>query len=135
MSYDFTDHGVPDDLPNPVAEALRQRKRADRLERLWRKAVQKTRRKHNELKRLRTEVRQHVVEWENRCLKTEAAAASLAGRLVQTCEWEENDAGTWETSCDRVYMFYDGGPVENGFYHCPYCGATLRASAGRGEEE
>jgi hypothetical protein len=42
-----------------------------------------------------------------------------------TCHWAENDDGAHETSCGETFEFTDGGPKENKFKHCPYCGRRL----------
>lgn len=38
-------------------------------------------------------------------------------------EWEDHDY--WETSCDNLFQFNDGGPKENHFEYCPYCGKRI----------
>ena len=43
----------------------------------------------------------------------------------KTCEWIENDDGVWVTECDELFEFTDGGPKENWFNFCPYCGNKL----------
>lgn len=42
------------------------------------------------------------------------------------CQWIEDDDGVWETSCNDYFQFNDGGPHENGFLFCPYCGKKLK---------
>jgi hypothetical protein len=44
-----------------------------------------------------------------------------------TCEWEENEDGMWETSCENAFVFEEGGPEENGQKFCCYCGNPLKA--------
>ena len=44
-----------------------------------------------------------------------------------TCEWSENSDGQWETSCDNMFEFNEGGPILNGFKFCPYCGVAMQA--------
>ena len=41
------------------------------------------------------------------------------------CEWHEDERGLWHTQCGNVFEFYDGGPKENNFRFCPYCGRRL----------
>ena len=43
----------------------------------------------------------------------------------QTCKWEQNADGVWETECDEMFIFNDGNPEENGFKYCPYCGIPI----------
>lgn len=31
----------------------------------------------------------------------------------------------YKTSCGDAFVFDAGGPLFNGFYHCPYCGLSL----------
>jgi hypothetical protein len=42
-----------------------------------------------------------------------------------TCDWAENQDGAYETSCGETFEFTDGGPKENKFKHCPYCGRRM----------
>ena len=55
-----------------------------------------------------------------------ALFASLARETPLTCTWTENEDGVYETNCDNMFVFNDGGPVENGFRYCPYCGLELK---------
>lgn len=45
------------------------------------------------------------------------------------CNWTEDlqpDGDVaWETECDNLFVFTAGGPTENGFNYCPYCGDVL----------
>ena len=47
-----------------------------------------------------------------------------------TCTWTQNDDeddSYWAAACcDRLFVFNDGTPSENGFAFCPYCGLELR---------
>ena len=51
--------------------------------------------------------------------------AALARETPLTCTWTQNEDGVYETNCDNMFVFNDGGPVENGFCYCPYCGLEL----------
>lgn len=45
-----------------------------------------------------------------------------------TCAWvlrEYLDHDRWETECDQAFQFTNGGPEENQFTWCPYCGGRL----------
>jgi len=46
-------------------------------------------------------------------------------QIMQICKWTQDSDGLWDTSCGNRFEFYDGGPVENDFRWCPYCGKTL----------
>lgn len=51
------------------------------------------------------------------------------------CHWREDDDGTWIPSCGGdAFEFNEGGPVENKFARCPYCGWKLIVVA-RPEDE
>jgi len=41
------------------------------------------------------------------------------------CTWIENTDGLWESDCRHLFEFWAGGPGENGFVYCPYCGMIL----------
>lgn len=44
----------------------------------------------------------------------------------EPCLWTYDDIdGLWETSCGRGFCFSDGGPKDNAFLFCPYCGNQL----------
>jgi hypothetical protein len=49
-------------------------------------------------------------------------------RLIdpQPCTWTE-DCDYWEATCGGAFTFNDGGPTDNGFKFCPYCGKPLVA--------
>ena len=46
--------------------------------------------------------------------------------MSERCEWSEDDDGVWETGCLNKFVFNDGGPPENDFEFCPYCGKQLK---------
>jgi len=41
------------------------------------------------------------------------------------CEWKQDQDGNWDTGCKNAFIFTDGGPWENGFNFCPYCGKRI----------
>jgi hypothetical protein len=46
------------------------------------------------------------------------------------CAWEQEsdpDYEHWETGCKNAFQFTDGGPKENNFKFCPYCGGKMIA--------
>ena len=59
-----------------------------------------------------------------------ALFASLAREAPLTCTWTQNDDeddSYWAAACcDHLFVFNDGGPVENSFRYCPYCGLELK---------
>jgi len=58
-----------------------------------------------------------------------ALFAAQARETPLTCTWTQNDDeddSYWAAACcDHLFVFNDGGPVENGFRYCPYCGREL----------
>jgi rRNA maturation endonuclease Nob1 len=56
--------------------------------------------------------------------------------MDRTCQWAQDDMGgddVWETQCGQAFQFNDGGPAENSFKFCAYCGGNLveaRTSSG-----
>lgn len=46
--------------------------------------------------------------------------------MTEKCKWSEDGDGVWDTSCGERFEFVDGGPPENGFEFCPYCGKKLK---------
>lgn len=58
----------------------------------------------------------------------EADELEMSRPRNSVCKWTpaDLDEGTWETNCGELFTFLVGGPEENGFSYCPYCGDTLR---------
>ncbi len=49
---------------------------------------------------------------------------------MNICKWHKNgyhweDHGYWETNCDNIFQFNNGGPKDNHFKFCPYCGGLI----------
>jgi len=55
-----------------------------------------------------------------------ALFAAQARETPHPCTWTQNEDGVYETNCDNMFVFNDGGPVENDFRYCPYCGLELK---------
>jgi len=47
-----------------------------------------------------------------------------------SCGWKQDKDRNWWSSCGEGYRLDDGGPVENGFKFCPYCGGEIRMGGG-----
>ena len=45
--------------------------------------------------------------------------------VMPLCIWTEDSDGTWDTQCNNRHTFFDGGPEENHYEYCPYCGKHL----------
>lgn len=41
------------------------------------------------------------------------------------CKWASDDDGNWWGSCGQGYTFIDGGPKENNWNFCNYCGKKV----------
>lgn len=41
------------------------------------------------------------------------------------CKWTSDDDGIYATECYKLHIFTSGGPIENFFKYCPYCGKFL----------
>lgn len=50
--------------------------------------------------------------------------------MDEKCIWKYDDPddenNAYATSCNNYFQFNDGGPTENGFKFCPYCGKELK---------
>lgn len=68
-----------------------------------------------------------------------AALSDAVGAAADTrCTWRrDNDEGLWQVDCcARMFEFTgDGGPVDHGFAHCPYCGRLLHEGPWRDEAD
>lgn len=54
-----------------------------------------------------------------------AVDSNLPGENL-TCEWTEDDDGSFDTTCENKFEFTWDGPKKNGFKFCPYCGEPLK---------
>jgi hypothetical protein len=55
--------------------------------------------------------------------RAERAEAELGE--TEPCVWQETETGDWETDCENLHVIIDGGPTENRFQYCCYCGQPL----------
>ena len=58
-------------------------------------------------------------------IAAEEAKAEQAAEPFETCLWTEDNDIKWDTACGESFVFDDGGPYENGFIFCCYCGKRL----------
>lgn len=57
-------------------------------------------------------------------------------RQSETCVWQEDEDGNWQTTCDRVFvMITDDLPSEASMVFCCYCGKSLEERPYVPEEE
>lgn len=54
--------------------------------------------------------------------------ADKSQTTADPCEWElvDSDFGTWESSCENVFVIHEGTPSENEMHFCCYCGRPLK---------
>lgn len=46
--------------------------------------------------------------------------------MPEACTWKRDEFdATFDTDCGNKFEFYDGGPEQNGWTHCPYCGKPI----------
>jgi len=50
--------------------------------------------------------------------------------MEEKCEWRPDsddwvDENCWNACGGNMFVFNDGGPFENGFKYCPYCGKEI----------
>ena len=59
--------------------------------------------------------------------KATAYATDECTSRDDACVWNEGfDYGIYNTQCGEAFEFTDGGPKENEFRFCPYCGRRLQ---------
>lgn len=56
---------------------------------------------------------------------------------TNTCKWKQDgfnmtEHSYWETTCDNLFRFNTGGPKQNHFKFCPYCGKLIEEAKQRG---
>lgn len=46
------------------------------------------------------------------------------------CRWTlDAQDGYWATGCNNAFTFIDGGPADNAFRFCPYCGRAVQLAS------
>lgn len=45
--------------------------------------------------------------------------------VKKPCKWTVDGDGVWYTECGDAFVFDSGGPTDNKFKVCPYCGGAL----------
>lgn len=65
--------------------------------------------------------------------KAAPGASPQPSQARETCEWtlDDDESGTWSSSCGELWSFIDGGPKENRVTYCHHCGklAAINAKA------
>lgn len=46
-------------------------------------------------------------------------------KVKKVCTWEEDEDGSWNTSCDNKFVLEEGTPLDNDMEFCCYCGTKL----------
>ena len=51
------------------------------------------------------------------------------------CEWElwDREVNMWKTTCKKLHVFNEGGPLENVHTYCPFCGKKIKIVEQKGE--
>lgn len=59
---------------------------------------------------------------------------ALQARCDAICTWtlDDDESGTWASSCGELWSFIDGGPAENRVNYCHYCGGKCAIAAMKG---
>lgn len=58
----------------------------------------------------------------------DAPVRGVGAEATVSCFWgTDGEESFWETQCGHAFEFNDGGPKDNGFFYCPYCGHPLRS--------
>ena len=66
-------------------------------------------------------------DWDQRHARNYIRIA-LALANPTACKWtHKKHLKAHDTTCGRFYKFNKGGPIENKFTHCPYCGHPIEA--------
>ena len=60
-----------------------------------------------------------------------ALYAAAGAAPVPECEWilDDDESGTWASSCGELWSFIDGGPKENRVNYCHHCGGKVMLAA------
>jgi hypothetical protein len=57
-------------------------------------------------------------------------------KFSEKCKWRfVEDMCFYDTSCENAFTFIDGGPLENKFRFCPYCGNEIKLTKPEAEKE
>ena len=76
---------------------------------------------NSEVEYIRADLHQAEVD----ALHAECDRLTAMMEPTSSCGWKQDQDGNWWTSCGKGFTFVDGGPVENGFKFCPYCGGEI----------
>jgi len=54
-----------------------------------------------------------------------------------TCTWslDDEDEGTWASSCGELWLFNEGGPKENRVKYCHHCGKPVDVASAADKKE
>lgn len=56
----------------------------------------------------------------------QAVVDRLMREVPGSCAWNQDEEGIYDTACGNKFWFADGGPNDNEFKFCCYCGAKLK---------
>lgn len=57
---------------------------------------------------------------------------------MKKCNWKADrpfDEQIYETDCGKAFVFIDGGPAQNDYFYCPFCGQEINDVTEIGEAE
>jgi hypothetical protein len=67
------------------------------------------------------------LKWEIERTKDERAEHHIvnANKMVQKCDWRQDDDGAYHSACGVSFEFIVDGPEANGFHYCHHCGKVI----------
>lgn len=66
------------------------------------------------------------VTMKNVQLNTGTEGAVMNVGTAEPCKWTaESNFDWWDSECGNTFVFIDGGPADNDFLFCPYCGGSI----------
>jgi len=88
------------------------------------------------LRKLRlSDIAQMMTTLHNGIDELEKENEALREQIKKPCTWSPRDKefNIWETECQELHQFIAGGPKENHYRFCPYCGGEIRMNHKGGE--
>jgi hypothetical protein len=67
------------------------------------------------------------IAWEAWQASREDTLGEAADAQQHTCTWtlDDDELGTWASSCGELWNFIEGGPDENRVSYCHHCGGKV----------
>jgi hypothetical protein len=51
--------------------------------------------------------------------------SSKTKTMNKPCRWAWDTDGYHKTECGQAHLFNEGGPKDNEYLYCPYCGGVI----------